>query len=557
MCKNNNTPQRPAPRQPPPVQPCPVSLIVRMTEIRGLYQPGVDDRAIDDRVEGTTQNSGYVSGYTSSDNRGRIFINHVPGTPPLLGNGTWTKNKQFVEITVVVDPPSVPIPAGTKITWSFEDPDDPSNEGSNVHVDAGKLLDPNDYGGSPPAKTGAAAGDNDPNGKKQESPGFEQINARYALSGNDTLIDIPTRTSKVRFNVSDIGGDNWRVKADITPIAPITSVTPATTGIMTAWNKIQVEYVKMFSAQELPVDQIALHYDMAFVQVDVGINRVLIGAGDKPFMATTDAAAERASIDLASKASGEFTMEGEKGWFFICAANLFLPATTATILYEGNAKAFGNRVRLPPGTVLAQTPVVVRIFNSALIGGLTRPKPNDHALHIKFSTPSRAGNDLILESHEYFLPEDPHHSFLDADLSHYGFASGETIPIQVLSAGDDALVTDGISPPSIGGTGGFSGRLIVFTKSDKPDELLGTMCHELCHAFDNAHLCGNWDWIDQASRTSCCMNYWFHFVLDDASPRVPIRWTQGKTLNDLCGPHLRRIRDYHLEDNVDLGWGVP
>jgi hypothetical protein len=538
---------------------------VRVTEIRGLYQPGVDDRPVASREAGTIQRSGYAAGYTSSDDLGRIFINHVPGTPPLLGNGTWTKNRQFVEITVVVDPPSVPIPAGSKITWSFVDPDDPSNEGPRVHVDAGRVLDPNDYGGSPPAKTGAAINDNDPNGKKQESAGFEQVEARYALSGNDTLIDIPTRTSKVRFNVSDIGGDNWRVKADITPIAPITSVTPATTGIMTAWNKIDVEYVKMDSADELPVNELALHYDMAFVQMDISLKRVVTGGSDMSSMGPDDATARQAINDYASRASGEFSKEGQKGWFFLVAANRMLPAATATLLFENDAQAFGGRIRLPAGTrAFAQTPDIVRVFNSALIVGLTPPLPDDPARYVTFQVQNRVGDDLVLIPHDFHAVDDPDNSFLDADLSHYGFASGSTIRIQVLTKGQGGVVVRGISPGGavVGGRHFFGGRLLVFTQSmpgpgGGPGAAIRLMCHELCHAFDNSHKCGNWDWIDQANRTSCCMNYWIQFLLDDASPRAPIRWSQNRMSPELCAPHLRHIRDYHLEDNPGLGWGGP
>lgn len=233
-CDASKNPGPPVPSPPPPpVFPCPTCLAIRITDIAGLYQPGFDDRPIAGRDPGTTQGSGYFPTYTSSDNKGRIFINSVPGSPPLLANATWTKNKQYVDITVFVDPPTVAIPPGSKILWSFSDPDDPTNEGPDVEVEAGKILDPNDYAGAPPAKTGANANDNDPHGKKQQSPKFEQVDAKYALSGgNETLVDIATRTSKVRFNVSDIAGDNWNVTADMHPIAPITTVVATVTGIV-------------------------------------------------------------------------------------------------------------------------------------------------------------------------------------------------------------------------------------------------------------------------------------------------------------------------------------
>ena len=153
-----NKPTRPVPSGPPgAVAPCPTCLIVRITDIAGLYKPGADDRPLADQGGGTTQGSGYAPPYTSSDNQGRIFIDSVPAKfphAPLLDSATWTDKKQFVDITVQVDPPTIAIPPGSKITWLFFDPDDPTNEGPDVHPEAGVILDPNDYSGSPPAKTG-------------------------------------------------------------------------------------------------------------------------------------------------------------------------------------------------------------------------------------------------------------------------------------------------------------------------------------------------------------------------------------------------------------------
>src|SRR4029079_15646250 len=100
----------------------------------------------------------------------------------------------------------------------------------------------------------------------------------------------------------------------------------------------------------------------------------------------------------------------------------------------------------------------------------------------------------------------------------------------------------------------FGGRLLVFTQSMVPAEYIPVLCHELCHAFDNAHKCGNWDWVKQADRTGCCMNYWFQFILDNAGPRKAIGWTQNRNSDALCGPHLRRMRDYHLQSNPGLAW---
>lgn len=517
--------------------------VATLTRIDGLHKPGTDNRPV--KAPGTTRDADYVPGYLSEDDAGRIFTNR-------RADGTWQTGCHAIEFTAVVEPAGVKLPPNAKMVWSFEDPDDPTNEPPNVHPDAGKILDPNDYSGA--VKTAALAGDNDPNGKRKSSPQFEQLDPKYALSGNETLIDTATRTTRVRLRVSDVAGDNYRVKAMVKADPALTMVVPAQTGVMTVWHRVDIEYVKMQSAAELPVDEIKNHYAIACVQVDVSLKRVVTGASDMPAMGTTDAVAYAACDAYATKAGGEFSMEGQKGWFFIAAANAMLPAKATRVLYEGKAVARGDRIRLPAAVTLAGTPAVVRVFNPAKIVGIAAPKPNDYSLHIKFPVISRVGRDLVLLTHDFHEVDNPDVSFLDADLTDYGMVPGSSIDVQVMSEGDEALITGGISPGGvdIGGKHYFGGRLLVFTRN-KSDNI-GTLCHELCHAFDNAHKCGNWDWINQPHRTSCCMCYWFQFVLDDASPRKPIPWTQNRASAELCAHHVRRMRDYHLEDNPGLGW---
>ncbi len=528
---------------------CPCShpeLRARIIEIKGLFKPGVDDRSV--KPAGTTRSSGYEAGYISSDNKGRIFTNRDL-------NGAWRKDQQYIELTVQLEiiPSLCDLPADTKVKWIIEDPDDPINEPANVHPEAGKLIDPNDYTGN--SKTGANANDNNPRRKATAAPRLEQIDAKCALSGDETLVDPTTLKSKVRFHVSDIAGDNYKIRAlGVHP--SVTVSTAAETGIMTVWHRVEIEYVKMSSANELPVDQIGRYYDIACVQVDVSEKRVVSGIADKASMGADDVSAGPACKNYCTSASGQFNHEGQGGWFFIAAANRFVPARASTILFEGNATAHGNTVRLPSGISLPGVPKVVRVFNSASIGAMAPPKPNDYDIHIKFVINAKSGRDLFITPHDFHLVNDPYNAFLEADLSHYGFSSGATIPVQVLSAGDESLVTGGISPGGIdlGGKHYFGGKLIVFTQTLTGSSVISTLCHELCHAFDNAHKCGNWDWEQKANRSSCCMNYWFQFVLNNATPRAPIPWTQNRQSANMCGQHIISIRDYHLEDNPGLGW---
>ncbi len=217
------------------------TVTIRIVDVKGLYEPGLDDRS--SRPPGTTRGSSYAPGYTSADDRGRIFRNRSP-------DGTWASRTQYVELTVRVLPAGVPIPGGATIVWEVEEPGDHSADDPQMRTDAAGLF--------PNAR-------NDPRGRARVRSRLEQIDPMFALSGNETTIDPATRESKVRLHVSDVAGDTYRVKAS-TRFAPCTS---ARTGVMTVWDRIELEYVKMASAIALPVNEIAAHYDIARVQAFV------------------------------------------------------------------------------------------------------------------------------------------------------------------------------------------------------------------------------------------------------------------------------------------------
>jgi hypothetical protein len=532
------------------MEPCKFCLVVRFVEIKGLYQGGVDDR--EEFEEGTTKGASYVPGYASRDDRGRIFINRDL-------DGKWKRDTQGIEITVRVDPPSVPIPPGTEIEWTFYDPDDVSNQDPQMEKDAGAILDPNDY-----AKNKAGlieVDDNDPNGEATNKAGFASVGGKFPLSGDKTPIDPGTRLSKVRFDVSNIAGDNYIVWAKITPKDPITQTFPAVTGIMTVWNRIDVEYVKMKSADDLPMSELPVYFDMAFAQIDVSKKREVKGDADKPFMGSNDKEADAACDDYASS-KGQFTMEGKPGWFFVASASRPLPEMHEFVIYEGDAFAQGRWIRLPKGADLPvyDTPAEVRIFNPEKLKGVAKPWPANPDLYTIFTVEDTVLHNeawwLFLEVHDFHEVDQPDTSFLDANLVDYGFWDGAPISIQVLSEGEETHYATGISPggTKIGDHSYFGGKVIVFTKVRPADWLLTTLTHELCHAFDNSHKCGNRTWNKGSPRPSCAMCYLRAFLLDDKKPRKPVRWTQNLNSAHFCAQHLRRMRDYHLQDNPGLGW---
>ena len=73
---------------------------MRFEEIRGLYQPGHDDSAA---RGGPAIGCGYRLGYRSHDDRGRIFINHVPrASPAAPWQAARRRDTQYIEAIVSV-----------------------------------------------------------------------------------------------------------------------------------------------------------------------------------------------------------------------------------------------------------------------------------------------------------------------------------------------------------------------------------------------------------------------------------------------------------------------
>jgi hypothetical protein len=314
----------------------------------------------------------------------------------------------------------------------------------------------------------------------------------------------------------------------------------------------------MKTASELPMDTLAAEFEVAFVQFDVSLHRVV---DDVPVLGGDWTEADDALRAYCSKAR-QFSKEWQAGWYFVLSALEFFQRAPKRILYQGDATAHGSTIRLPAGTKLSEKPGGVRVFNAAKMVPATwgDPAEPDPDLWIGYMVNGGEGVDIEVAPHE-FLEVDTSAVVLRANLESYGFADGSSIPVQVVDRGGlGGLVGLSLTAKGPSGQSYSSGRTIVFTNSftnaHREEEMLPiVLCHELCHAFDNAHMCGNWDWHDVENRKSCCMCYWWEFVLDNESPRMPIAWTQNRQGSSFCGQHIRRMRDYHLQDNPGLGWG--
>jgi hypothetical protein len=326
-----------------PVTITPVDVSVHLVEIRGLYKPGHNDPV--DIANGTTRRSGYLKGYKSDDDLGRIFINHIPRTDPTVNWDTISKkNKQFIELTVEVRPTAAALPASARVIWEWEDPDDPSNESSDVRDDAGQVMDPNDYSGG--TKTGANADDNAgtrdfPSADAGTGAEYEEIDpyAMTPIAGTrqcETII--LNNISKVRLHCSNVGGDNFRVKVRIKDNPRLNIVGADQTGIMTMWKRIDVEYRKMDGALDLPVSDVPPFFEKAFVQMDF---TPPLPTPKKAFLSRTDKDFDSASSRYVKKPpTGVFEHEFKPGWFLLVSAHEAVEeiGTAETqLLYEGPA----------------------------------------------------------------------------------------------------------------------------------------------------------------------------------------------------------------------------
>ena len=88
---------------------------------------------------------------------------------------------------------------------------------------------------------------------------------------------------------------------------------------------------------------------------------------------------------------------------------------------------------------------------------------------------------------------------------------------------------------------------------DDRREIVETFTHDLGHVFDFPHKCG-YSTFEQTPGMSCTTNYfhtWLHKLGTHLGPggREVERFGPGKSGNNFCAQHLRRIRLAHLEGN--------
>jgi hypothetical protein len=562
-----------------PVDP-PVQLALSLTAIEGLYKPGYV-------VEGDVapKGSGYLEGYSSDDDQGRIFINHLPRTDPAQSwDDVVTKDAQFIELHAQVDVVQGNMSPEARVEWEWFDPNDA--EHPETHDHGARVPDEVDVDDKPRSMLNRGTCD-------YPSPSSKDM-ARFAQSGDFGFADgatiklcdtqIKEGKSCVRLHVSNVAGDNFVVRARIKKSPRVAPSSETQTGVMTVWKRIDVEYVRMEGAFALPIAKVPPFFEPARVQMDFSSERTVPA---KPFLTILDKDEETACAEYASASpgKGEFTSEGKPGWFFLAAAErasseFFAsagPSGGPTEVYKGKAKVVvvsGSDQnweklivdKVIPGKVAFMTVHekeggphgYMGVWKKEVIAGKTHLHLDGLDYQSDFQVPKgkdtgRLGaagqggaydkTDLYYLCHRARLPSGAWETG--------GMGFGEEVFIRARPPG--SVETTGLSPSArYAGKEYFAGRLLIFTRafdatSLDEDDAVSTIVHEFTHAFGYPHKCGYYGWPRPPS-FSCSMNY-FSTWLYKIGTRKLQPFVFGTSGAHLCAKHLAGVREVHLEDN--------
>lgn len=581
----------------------PHTLHVELTEVLGLYQPVTPSPASANR------GAMAVPGYRSEDHRGRVFINMDLA-------GAFKKDAQLIQLTATVTAEGGPIPPGAKLLWKVFEPDNPANTWirpspamtPNVHRQWGPLLDPGDYAGFKAVSSIGPSG-NDAEGTFDHDPVWEQVGP-YGLDArnpSEAATTIVGGKSAVTLHCRNEGGERFIVTADIENPKPAQAFA-ARTGVMTMWKRVDLRYLRMDGAADLPVEGVPAALEPACVQMDLAAVRAT--KKSPQYLAKGDPTFDK---ELGPYVDSEFDDADKRGWFCLIAAKepykIPISSTGAKPppIYTGAATI----VNLPARREDVVDIAVTSAMDAATIKALTTnvaavvftwddPPGTPRSVYIGVYSMKRIkapvdrvrlsinGNDVVPEftagdgsiEHAYtsraiYYPQGRDEA---GAWTPGGYRMPTTVQVKVISRAGAAYVS-GVSPGVHGKKGKavikgadgkpkefFAGRTVIFThhrrywdhnatppalRPGMAVELLGTIIHELTHAFGNPHKCGYFDFRVPRTET-CCMNYFNTWIIDPAHELIA--GTDDRTGFELCGRHIWSIRKTHLEDNPGLNW---
>jgi hypothetical protein len=534
------------------------SLVVELTDIVGLRAPVAAG-------QGGLLRSERRVGYCSEDHAGRIYLNHDL-------TGAWKSKAQQIQLEARLTPVRGTIPKDAKVRWRIVDVDDPANDATGVHAQWGPYIDARDYTNG--KHSGASGADKE--GKPSHDPPWEEVPG-FALTSkahHDATTAVVGGASKVVLNCPSTAGDNFIVTAEAESKSKIESFG-GRTGIMAMWHRLQVESIRMNSGLPLPIEDVAVPFEVAFAELEFSPDRVVADV--------TQMAANREVLDAACAAYVDtvFSHKSDPGWFCIIAAMEPhpLPTNVGAQLFAGRVplKATGTGQRHVeyfeiPGShpdadfvqlTFGADTVGFSLFGIQVLttpaGTFTRCFIQEHDAQPDFT----AGDGSIAHAYAVRYMYSPRFRKSSSGVTSGGYGMPPEVDVTVFSPG--AFYTSGISPPIPRGREEyFAGRTIVFThhgfyrdpKTGQPrskfhGRALQVMVHELVHAFGMPHKCGYFDFRTPRVET-CCMNYSPNWMVDDQRKLIP--GTSGKVGMDLCGRHIKEVRRVRLQDNKGLGW---
>lgn len=571
----------------------PGAAITQITRVRGLYKPG--HRLLGLQAPKLAE---YCAGYKSEDDLGRIYLSRDL-------DGTWTPDTELIELTAQVT--LVNRRAETLgIKWMIFEPLDPVLMRYDVHRQARPILE------------GDSEGDNEgpwPDVRWTEVEDFDLVAQEddtaitRCRNGESRILVACPKTAGDRFLVRAVAAsDTLRDGLDggvlvhrlslPSGFAPQLNVGDET-GVMTMWHRVDVEYRVMEGAFDLPVADVAQHYEPACIQLDFTPQQSC--AESKDYLGD-----HTADIDELASAfvDQEFADKNVGGTFCLLSIKQFLEPPESTP--KSSSVAIGHwelaHLRDPYNDVYYDyvdvSPEDVENFK-----GLTP----DRAYFSWFNETGEerdrsfgiADSETLDEGWmRYYLQgfdvtkafdgrtmdgnnaEDRKISFLPTGYQEEGewYEGGFEIPPGeyrrtkkppvYLEMGLPGNYTYSGWSPSAKHNGKlyFAGRTVLATLdqqfaafnfgtkkyrkrgSFKEDAVI-TIIHELAHGFGLPHCCAEWDYRTPR-RQSCVMNYSEDWMIGE--DRVPVWGTKDHVGREFCAIHIKELRRIRFERNPAL-----
>jgi hypothetical protein len=382
--------------------------------------------------------------------------------------------------------------------------------------------------------------------------------------------------SKVRFNATDVGGDNYVVRASLVwADQPASEGRNDETGVMTVWKRIHIEHRQMLDLT-LPIEDIQDYLSAAFVEVKTYPVQSVAEEHDVEDFGIEDVAYDNVEAFCGPPPAGEFhnrkDLAEDGGWHLVVAARHFQAAENPEQddPPPNPVPFFVQAARVSPTLLeLADGEQDLPTGDGGLIGEnyTTLTVNSELENEWTFEIEGNAARSITVSpfwfsGYRWDPRGNSNSPFVNqtVDLEFDGIGLG-TEPVWVKISANTGRVA-GIAPRSPTSEIYSDANALVFVKTieeirgvDTPefaDTVLGTLIHELTHSFGLTHRCGL---ADITGIYSCEMNYSRRVDKGQPIQSQPILSFSGEFLSapmnttlsedrltNLCAQHLIAIR---------------